>query len=127
MPRKSSAITRTDSKQGRFYSIPNDDGTVIKMPSVTTILSAISKPQLVPWAAAQERAAVSAAAADLYADIANGPHLPPRMSRISVVSIKDGVERPMTDEQMAVKYRRLAAKQIDELWKRHTTDSKRAV
>lgn len=72
-------ITRTDSKQGRFYAIPNDDGSTTRMPSVTTILSSISKPALVSWAAKTEREAVSTAAADLYADLAASPQLPRSM------------------------------------------------
>jgi hypothetical protein len=79
MPKTASPITRTDSKQGRFYSIPNDDGTTSKYPSVTTILGSIAKPALVPWAAKEERAAVSAAAVALYADLATEPHLPQSM------------------------------------------------
>jgi hypothetical protein len=79
MPTKSSPITRTDSKQGRFYHIPNDDGSATRMPSVTNILQAINKPALVNWAAKEERAAVSTAAADLYADLAAQPHLPRSM------------------------------------------------
>jgi hypothetical protein len=55
-------MRRDDTATGRFYEI---DGR--RYPSVTTILSAISKPALVPWAANAERAAVSEAAADLYA------------------------------------------------------------
>jgi hypothetical protein len=79
MPQTSSRITRTDSKQGRFYAIPNDDGTTTRMPSVTTILGAIAKPQLVAWSARVEREAVSTAAADLYSDLAKGPQLPRSM------------------------------------------------
>ena len=79
MPTTASPIARTDSKQGRFYAIPNDDGTTTRMPSVTTILNSIAKPALVPWAAKEERLAVSAAAADLYADLAAQPHLPQAM------------------------------------------------
>ena len=79
MPTTASPIARTDSKQGRFYAIPTDDGTTTRMPSVTTILNAIAKPALVPWAAKEERLAVSAAAANLYADLAAQPHLPQAM------------------------------------------------
>jgi hypothetical protein len=61
-------ILRTDGRQGRFYDIPNDDGTTTRMPSVTTILSAIAKPALIGWAAKEERLAVSEAAADLHAE-----------------------------------------------------------
>jgi hypothetical protein len=55
-------MTREDTTHGRFYVI---DG--VRYPSVTTILAAINKPALVPWAANREREKVSAAAADLYA------------------------------------------------------------
>lgn len=64
-------ITRTTSRTGRFYDIPNADGTTARYPSVTTILSAaIAKPALIAWSANQERLAVSEAAADLYAETA---------------------------------------------------------
>ena len=56
MPQASSRILRTDSNQGRFYAIPNPDGSSTRMPSVTHILSAIAKPQLVAWSARTERA-----------------------------------------------------------------------
>jgi hypothetical protein len=79
MPKTASPITRTDSKSGRFYSIPNDDGTTSRYPSVTTILSSIAKPALIAWSASQERTAVSAAAVALYADLATQPHLPQSM------------------------------------------------
>jgi len=61
---------RTDSRSGRFYDITHADGTTARYPSVTTILSAISKPALVGWAAKEERLAVSEAAADLHAETA---------------------------------------------------------
>jgi hypothetical protein len=69
-------ILRTDGRSGRFYDIPNDDGTTARYPSVTTILAAIAKPALVGWAAKEERLAVSEAAADFYAETANTPQLP---------------------------------------------------
>jgi len=59
---------RRDSTAGRFYEI---DGR--QLPSVTTILSAINKPALVPWAAKVEREAVTQAAADLYMQWAAQP------------------------------------------------------
>ena len=62
-------ITRTDSRTGRFYDIPNPDGSVSRYPSVTTILAAIAKPALVGWAAKEERLMVSEAAADLHAEV----------------------------------------------------------
>lgn len=63
-------ILRTDSRSGRFYDIPDDTGATVRMPSVTTILSAINKPALVPWAAKEERLAVMEASADLHAECA---------------------------------------------------------
>jgi predicted DCC family thiol-disulfide oxidoreductase YuxK len=77
-------ITRTDGKTGRFYTIPNADGTTAKYPSVTTILSAIAKPALVGWAAKEERTMVSTAAADLYADLAASPQLPRSMYTLAL-------------------------------------------
>jgi hypothetical protein len=55
--------TRKDTKAGRFYEV---DGELY--PSVTHVLSVISKPALVNWAANTERALVMDAAADLYLD-----------------------------------------------------------
>jgi hypothetical protein len=70
-------ILRTDGRSGRFYDIPNDDGTTARYPSVTTILSAaIAKPALISWSAKEERTAVSEAAADFYAETVNTPQLP---------------------------------------------------
>lgn len=60
--------TRTDSRSGRFYDITHSDGTTGRYPSVTTILSAISKPALIPWAAKEERLACMETAADLHAE-----------------------------------------------------------
>jgi len=47
---------------GRFYEVQGH-----LLPSVTNILSAVSKPALIPWAAKIERELVASAAADLYA------------------------------------------------------------
>lgn len=55
------AITRTDSKSGRFYTVDGE-----KLPSVTSVLSCIAKPALITWAAGEERKAVISAAASLY-------------------------------------------------------------
>src|SRR4030095_11775676 len=54
-------ITRTDSKVGRFYDITHADGTTARYPSVTSILGAINKPALIPWAAKEERTACAGA------------------------------------------------------------------
>ena len=72
--------TRRDSQFGRFYEI---DGELL--PSVTHILTAIAKPALIPWAANQERAAVSEAAADLYAQWAARP-MRPQLTRAAYVA-----------------------------------------
>lgn len=84
MPQSSSRIVRTDRNTGRFYAIPDANGDVIQMPSVTTILSAIAKPALVAWAAKEERLAVSEAAADLYADLATHAQLPRSMYQLAL-------------------------------------------
>jgi len=57
---------------GRHYQIPT---TGALLPSVTTILDAIGKPALVPWAANQERTLVTEAAATLYAQLLGQPAL----------------------------------------------------
>lgn len=53
---------RVQKKSGRFYQIPE----IGLVPSVTTILSSISKPALVNWAAKVEREMVVAVSTDLY-------------------------------------------------------------
>jgi PD-(D/E)XK nuclease superfamily len=58
-------MQRTNTKKGRFYHggiIPEGE----HYPSVTSILTAIGKPQLVPWAAKMEREMVIEAARALY-------------------------------------------------------------
>jgi hypothetical protein len=62
---------RRATAAGRFYEV---DGQLL--PSVTNILGAVNKPALVHWAANVERAAVSEAAADLYAQWAARPMRP---------------------------------------------------
>jgi len=58
---------RRDSQTlGRFYELPESR---VMVPSVTHVLSCLGKPALINWAANQERAAVSEAAADLYEDM----------------------------------------------------------
>jgi len=82
---KSPTITRADHQRGRFYTILDRvTGESVRYPSVTTILGAIAKPQLIAWSARVEREAVSAAAADLYADIAPGPQLPQAMYALAL-------------------------------------------
>jgi hypothetical protein len=85
MPTASSRILRTDSKTGRFYHITDPvTGDIVQYPSVTTILNCINKPALVPWAAKEERLAVSEAAADLYAELATTPQLPRSMYQLAL-------------------------------------------
>ncbi len=70
---KPTIASRRDSASGRFYEIDNQ-----LYPSVTTILSAISKPALIPWAANAERKATSEAAALLYEELAATTQAYPR-------------------------------------------------
>src|SRR5262245_24466748 len=77
---QSPRINRADSKTGRFYTILDRvTGESVRYPSVTTILSVLNKPALVPWAAKEERVATSEAAADLYADLHGAQQLPRAM------------------------------------------------
>lgn len=70
--------TRIDGRKGgRFYDIPE----LGEMPSVTSVLSVISKPALVPWAARVERELVVEAAAALYVDAPA-----PRMTKAGYVT-----------------------------------------
>jgi genome maintenance exonuclease 1 len=57
-------VTQVNGPNGRFYNV---DGELY--PSVTHVLTAISKPALIPWAAKQEREAVSEAATTLYDEL----------------------------------------------------------
>jgi hypothetical protein len=56
-------MKRTDTQAGRFY-----DANGRKLPSVTTILSALAKPALVGWAAREERNAMLNASYLAYAE-----------------------------------------------------------
>lgn len=91
-----SAVTVTSSRAGRFYDITHADGTVACYPSVTTVLGAIAKPALVPWAAKEERLAVMEAAADLYADTARLPHQLPRASYLLALDQRLGAAKAHT-------------------------------
>lgn len=62
----------------RWYELP--DG--VRLPSVTTILRAVAKPALIPWAAERERIAVVEHAANLYEDAP----VKPRLSRTAFMS-----------------------------------------
>jgi hypothetical protein len=57
-------VEQVNGPTGRFYKV---DGELY--PSVTHVLTAINKPALVPWAAKQERQAVSDAAAAVYTEL----------------------------------------------------------
>jgi hypothetical protein len=57
-----------DERSGRVYILPTGE----ELPSVTSILSAINKPALVPWAAREERELVIRVATDLYEDMPVG-------------------------------------------------------
>jgi len=63
----------------RSYELP--DGTLL--PSVTTILKAVNKPNLVDWAARLERDLVIEAAADLHEDL---PSNAPKLGRLGYVT-----------------------------------------
>jgi hypothetical protein len=61
---------RKQTKAGRVYLIDGQE-----MPSVTSILSVIGKPALIPWAAKVEREMVIEASANLYHDSYGTPKL----------------------------------------------------
>lgn len=63
-------ITNEDGK--RRYEVTEPDGTVLVLPSVTTILGVIGKPALIAWSAKVEREAVVHAATELHKDLAAG-------------------------------------------------------
>jgi hypothetical protein len=65
-------VRRYATSNGRFYEVEGET-----YPSVTTILSVIGKPALVPWASKVERNMVLETSADLYEDL----HGTPKMSR----------------------------------------------
>src|SRR2546428_8605001 len=88
MSPRSKTPVRHDSKvHGRFYEI---DGQLL--PSVTHILTAVSKPALVYWSANVERVLVSNAAADLYADFAKElvPPVLPREAYLATLTARLG-------------------------------------
>jgi len=72
-------MKRIDTQNGpRWYELP--DG--VRLPSVTTILRAVAKPALIPWAAERERIAVVEHAANLYEDAP----VKPRLSRTAFIA-----------------------------------------
>ena len=78
---------RVDGPLGRFYAV---DGELF--PSVTHILSCLNKPALVNWAANQERTLVTAAAADLYLDLAKTPPMS-RPAYVTTLQTRIGKEK----------------------------------
>ncbi len=78
----------------RFYDIPAADGfEPSRLPSVTSILGAVNKPALVPWAARTERDAVMRAAADLYEDLPMITEKLPRSAYLSTLNKRLGLVR----------------------------------
>src|SRR5262252_8519757 len=78
-------VTRSDGPAGRFYLVDGEP-----LPSVTHILSCISKPALINWAANQERTLVSEAAADFYEDCAKLPTPLPRTAWLTTLQSRIG-------------------------------------
>jgi len=76
LPFPAPLATPRATRHGRFYDVPQADGSVIAYPSVTTVLEVVAKPALVGWAAREERAHVAATAADLYAQTAQHAQFP---------------------------------------------------
>jgi hypothetical protein len=72
-------LNRVATNAGRFYQIPDSDEM---FPSVTNILSVISKPALMNWYAKMEREMVVEAAADLFEDAPSDP----KMSRVAFIA-----------------------------------------
>jgi hypothetical protein len=70
-------MKRTETHRGRFY-----DANGKRYPSVTTILSCISKPALMYWGAKVEREMVIAEAASFYDELANAG----RISKLGFVT-----------------------------------------
>lgn len=75
MATKTRAVRKDSAIGGRFYEVDGES-----YPSVTHILTAISKPALIAWSANTERAAVTEAAADLYGEWC-AQIVPPTMPR----------------------------------------------
>lgn len=65
------ALQRIQKSSGRHYELP----TGVVVPSVTTVLSAINKPALVPWAAKEERLLCLSKARELYEKLPAGEKL----------------------------------------------------
>lgn len=78
--------SRTDmfGQSSRFYEIETENG-IVKYPSVTTILSCVAKPGLIPWAAREERKLVTETAVQLYLDAPASP----KMSKAAFLSTLD--------------------------------------
>lgn len=69
----------------RVYELP--DGSVL--PSVTTLLETVPKPQLADWAARLERDLIVEAAADLHEDLPHATHAP-KLSRLAYTTTLRG-------------------------------------
>lgn len=80
---------------GRHYQIPT---TGAIYPSVTTILDAVGKPALVPWAANQERTLVMEAAAKLWGELVASSAKPERSAYVTMLSDRLGKEKAHTKE-----------------------------
>ncbi len=77
-----------DTTTGRYYDIGG-----VRYPSVTSILSAIAKPALLPWASGLERTLVSSTAADLYAEHLATPATLTRAAYLTRLQTRLGTER----------------------------------
>jgi len=51
-------MRRFPDRRDGWYYLPGDDGRLVKLPSVTTVLSILAKPQLVRWAAREVARAI---------------------------------------------------------------------
>jgi hypothetical protein len=76
-------------RYSRFYELP--DGT--RLPSVTTILNAVNKPALVPWAAKTEREMILQAAGDLWEDVPTTADKMSRMAYLGTLQNRVGKEK----------------------------------
>lgn len=88
MSPKTKPVRKDSAISGRFYDV---DGNLY--PSVTHILTAISKPALIAWSANTERAACTEAAADLYLEWAAKivPPVMPRESYLATLTARLGM------------------------------------
>jgi hypothetical protein len=87
---------RENSWGARWYEI--EPG--FELPSVTTVLSVLGKPALVPWAAKTERELVREASASLYDDLAGTPKMK-RLAYLATLDARLGKERAYKKELSA--------------------------